>query len=80
MLLGKKVKIVLNMQVHFEEIIIFFGRKVHKVPCIIVEIRGKFIFLGIFAIKIHWIIGLQSQNIARYAGAFWGKNHYLEEK
>ena len=55
----------------------FFGRKVNKVPCIIVEIRVKIIFLGIFAIKIYWIIGVQSQNIARYAGAFCGKNHII---
>ena len=57
MLLGKKVKILLNMQVHFEEIIIIFGRKVNKVPCIIVEIRVKIIFLGIFAIKYTGLLG-----------------------
>ena len=59
---------------------IFFGRKVNKVPCIIVEIWGKMIILGIIAIKIHWIIGIQSQNIARYAGAFCGKNHFIWKK
>ena len=59
---------------------IFFGKKVNKVPCNIVEIWGKIIFLGIIAIKIHWIIGIQSQNIARYAGAFGGKNHFIWKK
>ena len=64
----------------FEEKITFFGRKVNKVPCIIVEIRVKITFLGIFAIKIYWIIGVQSQNIARYAGVFCGKNHIIWKK
>ena len=57
MLLGKKVKIVLNMQVHFEEIIIIFGRKVNKVSCIIVKIRVKIILLGIFTIKYTGLLG-----------------------
>ena len=34
-LLGKKVKIVLDIQVHFEEKITFLARKVNKVPCFI---------------------------------------------
>ena len=40
-LLGKKVKIMLDMQAHFEEKITFFGRKVNKVPCFIFAIWGK---------------------------------------
>ena len=54
-----------------------FGRKVNKVPCIIVAIWEKINFLGIFGVKTHWIIGQKSQNSARYAGAFWGKNHFF---
>ena len=68
--MGKKVKIVLDMQAHFEEKITFFGRKVNKVPCIIGTILGKMNFLGIFGVKTQWIIGQKSQNRARYAGAF----------
>ena len=69
------------MQAHFEEKITFFGRKVNKVPCIIVAIWGKINFLGIFGVKTHWIIGQKSQNSARYAGAFWGKKSlFLGEK
>ena len=60
--------------------ITFFGRKVNKVPCIIVAIWGKINFLGIFGVKTHWIIGQKSQNSARYAGAFWGKNHFFGRK
>ena len=66
--MGKKVKIVLDMETHFEEKNTFFWRKVNKVPCIIVEILGKINFLGIFGVKTHWIIGQKSQNSARYAG------------
>ena len=33
--------------------------------------------MGIFGVKTHWIIGQKSQNSARYAGAFWGKNHFF---
>ena len=68
--MGKKVKIVLDMQAHFEKEITFFGRTVNKVPCIIGAISGKINFLGIFGVKTHWTIGQKSQNSARYAGAF----------
>ena len=54
----------------------FFGRKVNKVPCIIVEIRVQIIFLGIFVIKIYWIF--------KYCSICWRilrkKSHYLEKK
>ena len=60
--MGKKVKIVLDMQAHFEEKITFFGRKVNKVPCIMGEIWGKINLLGIFGVETHWIIGQKSQN------------------
>ena len=91
--MGKKVKIVLDMQSHFEEKHNFFGRKVNKVPCIIVAIWGKINFLGIFGVKTNWIIRQKrqnsaryacerqnSQNSARYAGAFWGKNQFFGRK
>ena len=55
--IGQKSQIVLNMQVHFEEIIIIFGRKVNKVSCIIVKIRVKIILLGIFTIKYTGLLG-----------------------
>ena len=60
--------------------ITFFGRKINKVPCIIVAIWGKFNFFWIFGVKTHWIIRQKSQNSARYAGAFWGKNHFFGRK
>ena len=78
--MGKKVKIVLDMQAHFEEKITFFGSTVNKVPCIIRAIWGKINFLEIFGVKTHWIIGQNSQNCARYAGAFWRKNHFFGRK
>ena len=58
----------------------FFGKKVNKVPCIIFAIWGKINILGIFCIKTHWIIRQKSQNSARYAAAFWGKNHFFGRK
>ena len=64
--MGKKVKLVLDMQVHFEEKITFFDRKVNKVISSIVAILGKSNFLGIFGVKTHWIIRQKSQN-TRYA-------------
>ena len=73
-LLGKKVKIVLDMLAHFEEKIIFFGRKVNKVPCIIVTILMKMNFLGIFGVKTQYINWQKSQNRARYAGCFEKKS------
>ena len=76
----KKVKIVLDMQAHFEEKIKFFGRKVNKVPCIIFAIWGKINFLGIFGVKTQWIIGQKSQSSARYAGAFWEKITFFGRK
>ena len=33
--------------------------------------------MGIFGVKTRWIIGQKSQNGARYAGAFWGKDHFF---
>ena len=68
-LLGKKVKIVLGMQAHFEEKS-FFGRKDNKMPCIIDTIWGKINFLEFFGVKTNWKIRQKSQNSARYAGAF----------
>ena len=68
--MGKRVKIVLDMQAYFEERITFFGRKVNKVPCIIGANWGKINFLGIFGVETDWIIGQKSQNSARYRGAF----------
>ena len=68
------------MLAHFEEKITFFGRKVNKVTCIIGAILGKINFLGIFGVKTHWIIGQKSQNSARYAVAFLGRNHFFWEK
>ena len=66
MVMAKKVKLVLDMQAHFEEKITFFDRKVNKVICSIVAILGKSNFLGIFCVKTHWIIRQKSQN-TRYA-------------
>ena len=60
--------------------ITFFGRKVNKVPCIIVAIWGKNNLLGIFGVKTQWIIGQKSQNGARYVSAFWGKNQFFGRK
>ena len=68
--MGKKVKIVLDMQAHFEGKITFFGRNVNKVPCIIGRILGKINFLGIFVVKTHWVIWQNSKNSARHAGVF----------
>ena len=64
----------------FWEKITLFVRKVNKVPCILGAIWGKINFLGIFGVKKHWIIGQKSQNSARYAVAFWVKNHFFWEK
>ena len=36
--------------------------------------------MGIFGVKTQWIIGQKSQNDARYAGAFWGKNQFFGRK
>ena len=41
---------------------------------------GAFSGFGNFWCKTHWVIGQKSQNSARYAGAFLGKNHFFWEK
>ena len=69
-----------HMQAYFEGNLNFFGRKVNKVPFIIVTIWGKFNFLGILGVKTQLIISQKSQNSARYAGAFWRKNHFFWKK
>ena len=79
-IIGQKSQNELYIYAHFEEKITFFGRKVNKVPCIIVAIWGKNNFLGIFGVKTHRIIGQKSQNSARYAGAFWGKITFFGKK
>ena len=55
--MGKKVKIVLDMQAHFEDKFNFFGRNVDKWPCIIIAIWGKMNFLGIFGEKHYGLLG-----------------------
>ena len=37
-------------------------------------------FLGMFGVKTHGVIRQKSQNSARYAGEFWGKNHFFGKK
>ena len=69
-LLGKKVKIVHDMQAHFEEKITFFGRKVNKVPK--GAIWGKINFLRIFGVRTNWIIGQISGAFLRKKSLFLG--------
>ena len=75
-----------ELKVHFfnwRNWIPFFYLKKLKVPFLFEEMKSLYFIwrlLRIFDVKTNWIIGQKSQNSTRYAGAFWGKIFFLEEK
>ena len=84
--MGKKVKIVLDMQAHFEEKITFFVRKVNKFqkttvpreiqPFFLMVFWTNFAFFGRKVKKVPCIIGAISRKI-NFLGIFGVKTNWI---